>query len=342
MPTSRTLIKFIGGLVLLLSLGLFGRSSEDSLIQRSLIEKEFRNSDGLLYYRSPLRTPKNPGLPRFLMPQRNFIVNSHLDANIVFLIVHRSSSFTSLSNLTVAAKQIYNVLSKKRSVDFGHVQWAWSCMKNGRRLEGASGFTGDQEDTANELAMSGWGATAALLEFQDGYFETPWEIQAKAEGKSSEEIGVISFEVNEKSCSKLLSKYEKLRFKDHLRYFQLITGAAGNKFESVGKNCTKIAEEIFSEIENFPQEIFRKSETEISAPLSLFGFPDSPLPEKVRLSDYWKTLIQSQKSVLVDPSLVLSRIDFEGKKIKLRIQNPTQLFYVVKELPPVLDLTKEP
>jgi hypothetical protein len=319
-------------------------SSENSRVKKLALqqeaEKEFLNTDGTHHYRSPIRVPSNPGLPRFLESVRDSTLARHTDSNLVFLMVRKPAIAIDWSRFSDLLSGFLMVLAGEQQLDVGHVQWGWSCVVQGERNEGASGYTGEQRDQALDLVKKGWGASAVLMSFGDGVFESPWAVQVSYDNRSAENYKLLAMVTDQNSCAKFMAKYQDLRFKDRLKSFNLTNGFDLSTEKIF--NCVNVAELLFSEVKNFPVEIFTSSFRIWKVPKSLFGRPSDPLPERVSLSAGWSDLLKDRQGQFVEISSALNSSAIEtDETIDLKFNDTQKLFETIKTKPALIELATD-
>lgn len=326
-------------LILLLATSYyFYQSSPTSIQQKIEEEKKILQANGEFYYRSPIREPLNPGLPRFLLPLRNERVSTDSKASMIFLLVRKPIFENQWEDQQILKIKFFEKLKNAEPLDMGHVQWGWSCNINGQRIEGASGYNGEQRNQTLELATSGWGVTAGLMTMHDGYFESPWEIEVKHRQNDRKYSKTMTLIVDSKSCENFLKSYEDLKFNVRLNKFNLVESNLNQvDYAAVGANCITVSKLLFSKIKNFPIDIFEKSLTSIEVDLRFFGLPNHQLPSDVTLSDDWKSQLKQREGFEV------KLIDFMAENpntqsIKLKFFDTQKIFKAISDYPETLEL----
>ncbi len=303
------------------------------------LEKDYRNADGSLHYHSHVRLPLNPGLPRFLAKYRDKVLERDANSNIVFLIVHKSEVPNNWGDIGGLGLRFLRQINIGNGIDFGHVQWGWSCKIQNHRIDGASGYTGEQTDQGIALAFKGWGVTPALMTFNDGYFETPWSVQVKAQVSSPSNFLVLTVLTSNESCENFLASYQDLRFKKRIQDFQLVSeNSEFNVDLKEGINCSTIAAVLFSNIKGFPMKVFKESQEMWELPIHYFGLPATGLPSSAKISTHWLNQVSEVGGVSVDIRHTLTSSINSGRKIKVFFLDPQKLFGAIKLLPLILDL----
>lgn len=322
MPTSRAIIVLIlFGSLLFAGFSYIFFDSKIEISKLNELERNFKTNLGINHYRSALREPLNPGLPRFLISEKDRLLEINDSKNILFLIVYKSTVQPDWDDLDSVTKSFLT----SSSFDVGHLQWAWSCNINGKSYEGASGFTGDQSNKSEELAKSGWGATATLLTFNDGYFETPWEINVRAETAKQNDFRKLALITTSEKCQKFLSKYQELRFQRRLKGLRLTFEPKEILYsQTFGKNCTEVTTEVFTD---FPviTNLISQSETSLTVPINYFGIPSEVLPVNIELPEHWKKTLKSRSGTSVRVRDLLDKSKFT-EFVNLRFYTPDKIY----------------
>ncbi len=318
-------------IVTILSLVVIAASASSSFFddhswfQRESTQAPIQNS---VLYRSPMRYPFNPGLPEFLHDSRE-TAPSEIGRHKLFILIHLPS-FNLFENPS-SFFQTYQQTAGSTEMDpLGHVQWAWSCKLNGRLQEGASGYTGEQNRQALQLVEKGWGATAALVSFGDGHFESPKDVQKRALiSMRANRLAKWEFNVTEGECLAFLKKYKSLRFEAGPKRFGFLPFRDPNT-----SNCVEIARELFSEVLGFPKSIFEKSQREFIIPLALFGWPNKTLPLHVSITERGRNQLKSRKGKFVNPAAILAATGSWSNSTQLDKASLAAEFVRVKLLTP--------
>lgn len=262
--------------------------------------------------RSAVVFPLDPGLPDFLRP--------YVDGeNRLFLIIHRTPFNIEKTSLWA---HIWLILQSSFSdsrddIDLGHVQFAWSCALRGKRMEGASGFTGDQRNLSLSYAKDTWGATAALFDHKDGYFETPRQVHEKSfRAHRAGRLKVYSIKVREKSCERFLENFFDTKVTRRLRTFGLTSS-----------NCTSVAMDLFSSVPEFPKPLLASSKVTLYAPKTCFGWSKKILGSNVELSPFWRERLgrQKPKSVRLFDCLSKLRSEQVQETLEISFHSPNKL-----------------
>ncbi len=332
---------FVLAAVICIGLGFYYLKFDPNvdLQKRIETEKSFLDPDGSFHYRSTVRVPTNPGLPRFLIPVRNELLRKNVNANLIFLLVRNPDSENTWDNFEILKKQFFSKIAKKETIDLGHLQWGWSCDINGQRIEGASGYGGEQRNQLLNLALSGWGVTSALMALNDGYFEPPWAVEVSHRQTKSEQTKMLTVITNSSSCEKFLNAYENLRFKNRLNKFNLFENLdISDDTQISSANCATVSDILFSKIEKFPNEIFKKSQTTINIPFHFFGFPNEKLPSDIELPQAWRDHLKARSGISVQWQDILLTGQDSNQSVPLNFLDPQKIFRSLSDYPKILDL----
>lgn len=123
-------------------------------------------------------------------------------------------------------KNSINSLNFQNNFHPGHEMIGWKCHIGGTPFESMIGFTGESDDQHKKLLDSGWGLSAMLATFKDGFIQSPGELENRLKYFNEEnekalasgnpkKINLIAtvVEVSEDECADMIN--EVYVFLDH-------------------------------------------------------------------------------------------------------------------------------
>ncbi len=227
-----------------------------------------------------------------------------------------------------------NSFSFQNNFHPGHEMIGWKCTIGGSRFESMLGYSGESDDQHLRLLNDGWGLSALLATFKDGFIQTPDILETRfkyyneenakslADG-SGKKISLIStvIEVSEDDCSNMINEvYEYVNHpKNPIENFSMILSPANYEGAGCGSFVTHFMEQISTFKTLIP--LFRR---QFNLPNYLFGsgpfLPDDVvIPEKITrialkkpvsklklISSTWSSSVSPNVSVeITDPELIV-------------------------------------
>lgn len=213
--------------------------------------------------------------------------------------------------------------SVKSSFSISHNLIAWNCrLPNGKKIFGATGHSGESSRQSVELVKAGYGLTAFLAKFTDGWlsggFQTGSIFSERAE---KEQVYSLVVEVSAQDCANMVGFLKKFVYHPKRPYRNFGLTLNPEKFEGAG--CITFAEALLKKAGIFT-EVFKASHRDLWASHFRFGGNDLPTPpdtvlpriswreekaKKISLNEFfsanWNASLRGVKLGLIDPELLI-------------------------------------
>lgn len=138
----------------------------------------------------------------------------HTKKNYVLLISRLPSIVVDFRS-NQGVKNSLNTLNFQKDYHPGHEMIGWTCNIHDLNYTSLIGFTGESNNQHQLLLDSGWGLTALLATFKDGYIQTPMDLQGRLEYFNQEleknpmgpmYLMATLFEITNSDCESLINE----------------------------------------------------------------------------------------------------------------------------------------
>jgi hypothetical protein len=251
-----------------------------------------------------------------------------------FILISRIPSIAVDFRTEEGMKNSINSFSFQKNFHPGHEIIGWKCNLGGTRYESVIGFSGESDDQHVRLLNDGWGLSALLATFKDGFVQTPQELENRFKYFNEEndksiaaggdkKINLMStvIEITEDECSQVINEvYEYTEHpKNPTEKFSMILSPS----EYEGAGCGSFALHFMERIDSLKATtpFFRR---QFHLPNYLFGtgayLPDDvEIPEKISrvalrkpvsklklISSSWTSTVSPNIEVeITDPELIV-------------------------------------
>lgn len=220
-------------------------------------------------------------------------------------------------------KKVISTKSVKKSFSISHNLVAWNCkLPSGRRVFGATGHSGESDRQSVKLVKSGYGLTAFLAKFTDGWLSGGFQTGSIfSERAKKEEIYSLVVEVSAQDCANMIGFLKKFIYHPRKPYKNFGLTLDPEKFEGAG--CITFAEALLKKAKVFT-EVFKASHRDLWASHFRFGGNDFEVPpntvlpriswreenpKKVSINEFfsanWNASLRGVKLNLIDPELLV-------------------------------------
>lgn len=170
----------------------------------------------------------------------------------------------------------------------GHEMIGWACKMNGISYNSFIAFTGETNNQANNLIENGWGLTSLLATFNDGYIQTPRDLEERFQHFNEEfeknpkgplYLMANLFEISEKDCESLIR--EVYRYTNHPDKPTTKFGLLLDPNSYQGAGCGSFVIHLLEKVAQF-KDISLDFKRHFKLPYYLFGTGDF-LPDQVEI-----------------------------------------------------------
>jgi hypothetical protein len=221
----------------------------------------------------------------------------------------------------------------KTEMSISHNLVAWRCeLPDGSHYMGATGDSGETIGQTALMVKAGWGLTAFLATFTDGWLSTGFQTGGIFEERSQEEdIYSVAVEVSSQDCSKMIHFLHQFIYHPNHPYRNFGLRVSPEKFEGAG--CVSFAAALMKKA-GVLADLFKVSERSLWANVYHFGGNDLPLPENTKVPFIpWRA--QKNKKVSIQ-EFFGSNWNAGLKGVKLNLIDPELLVWGIKNLSPEL------
>ena len=209
----------------------------------------------------------------------------------------------------------------------GHVMFGWKCNMPSGQVHGMSAMTGELNEQIFDMVNDGWGYTAMMATFTDGYLQNAKEIQKDEISKNMDagkRLITLGIEVSQQECLKFYNALNT--FVTHPNVPMSRFGSMTNPSQFTGGGCISTALNLFSQaavlphVDNFKRQVPFKTK---------FIGRGSEVPAKTELphESFWK----HKKSISFDTFVWSSWEPKAGEEtLTMHLEDPELLIVFMK------------
>jgi hypothetical protein len=173
----------------------------------------------------------------------------------------------------------------------GHEMIGWKCKTGTVKHASVIGFNGEMNNQLEKMSNNGWGMTALLANFNDGFLETPSDLQVKFESiqedlaknpDAKHYLMTTVFEVSNEECAELINEVHNFTSHQNRPTKKFSIFAKAENYE--GAVCNSFAMQLLSKIDSL-QAVVMQFKRIMSLPKYLFRQGEGELPEKTTLDE---------------------------------------------------------